>query len=32
MSDGMQSLTPENFSLLMHELKGLAQVMERKLV
>ena len=31
MSDGMQSLTPENFSELMNELRGLVRVMGRKL-
>ena len=29
MSDGMQSLTPENFSLLMTEVDGIAKVMGR---
>ena len=31
MSDGMQSLTPENFAELMNELRGLVRVMGRKL-
>ena len=31
MSDGMQSLTPENFTELMNELRNLVQVMGRKL-
>ena len=31
MSDGMQSLTPENFAVLMKEVRSLAQVMERKM-
>ena len=31
LSDGMQSLTPENFTELMNEVRGLAQVMGRKM-
>ena len=31
MSDGMQSLTPENFALLMDEVDRIAKVMGRNL-
>lgn len=32
LSDGAQSLTPENFELLMHDVNRVAQVMDRKLL